>query len=489
MIELSQINFRYPHDDSGAGLTDIDLRVKPGEVVVLTGPSGCGKTTLTRVINGLIPHFHPGHLSGTARVAGRDTTHHAVAQTAEVVGSVFQNPRSQFFTIDVGSELAFAAENLGHPPQQIVDRVAAAAQSIGLAALLDRSIFELSGGQKQKVACGSAWVSRPQALVLDEPSSNLDASTIAELGNLIAEWKAADCAVVVAEHRLHYLRDLADRWVLMEDGRIVEELSAREFATLTTRTAHQRGLRTPSRPAHLAVDGSSSCETIVLEGFSRHFPAREMPALQIDHLTLPRHGVIAVAGENGAGKTTLTRALVGLDKKTSGTLHIDGHRRDAKARLATSFLVMQDVNHQLFTESVTEEVSLSAPGLDRCEVEEILAAFDLGALAERHPMSLSGGQKQRVALAAAVASGAEIVVLDEPTSGLDHRHMLDVAAQLTGLQRTGTLVIVVTHDDELIHACCTYLVRLDAGRVVEAGQLSVPDRNPDLEETPPPGRA
>lgn len=471
MITLEQVSFRYAQGESGAGLADITLRVRPGEVVVLTGESGCGKTTLTRVINALVPHFHPGTLSGTAIVAGCPVAEAQPAEAAEFVGSVFQNPRSQFFTIDVGSELAFAAENLGHPREQIVDRVEAAAQAIGLSELLDRSIFELSGGQKQKVACGSAWVSRPQVLVLDEPSSNLDAATIEELRALIGEWKAAGCAVVIAEHRLHYLQGLADRWVLMEAGHIVTEMDAAEMASLSEPDAAKLGLRTPRTPREPELVADSETHSVVLEGFRRDYPGSIRPGIDIKHLTLPRHGVVAITGENGAGKSTLIRALVGLDRKAAGELHIDGRRRDARARLASSFLVMQDVNHQLFTESVREEVSLSAPSMSDGQISEVLGWFNLAEVAERHPMSLSGGQKQRVAIAAAVASDAELIVLDEPTSGLDHRHMMEVAAQLRALKDSGRLVIVVTHDHELIDACCTHLVRLEGGQVVQTGRL------------------
>jgi energy-coupling factor transport system ATP-binding protein len=472
MIELKDLSFRYSQGESQAGLSDISLHVSPGEVVVLTGESGCGKTTLTRVINGLVPHFHPGTLTGTANVAGRAITQTTPAQAAAYVGSVFQNPRSQFFTIDVGSELAFAAENLGHPRQRIIDRVEAAAQSIGLSSLMGRSIFELSGGQKQKVACGSVWVSRPQVLVLDEPSSNLDATTIDELRTLIAEWKAAGCAVLIAEHRLHYLQGVADRWVLMEAGRIVEQFGTADLARLTATEASRRGLRSPHACSEPEVVADESGEQVILEGFRRAYPGATHPGIDVDQLSLPRHGVIAVTGKNGAGKSTLIRALVGLDRKASGVLHIDGQRRGSRARLASSFLVMQDVNHQLFTESVTEEVSLSGPPLSAEQVSEVLDWLDLADVADRHPLSLSGGQKQRVAIASAVASEAAVIVLDEPTSGLDHRHMTEVAARLRALKEAGHLVVVVTHDQELIQACCTHLVQLEDGRVVSNGRLA-----------------
>lgn len=481
MIEVRNVHFRYQHGEEGAGLSGVDLHAAAGEVIVVTGSSGCGKTTLTRLVNGLIPHFFEGDLSGEASVAGRVVADTPPAEAADVVGSVFQNPRSQFFTVDVGSELAFAAENLGQDRDEILARVTESARQLGLDAFMDRSIFQLSGGQKQKVACGSVWVSRPRVLVLDEPSSNLDAATIADLRGLIAGWKGAGCTVVVAEHRLHYLQGLADRWLLMEQGQITREFSAAEMAAMDAATAASFGLRSPHplpapQPAPAAASGP---EIVDLTGFVKTYPGAKAPALDIPSLTLPRHGTVAITGPNGAGKSTLTRALVGLDKKAPGILTIDGDRRGRKARLATSFLVMQDVNHQLFTESVTEEIRLSAPDADDAQIAAILAGLDLTAVAERHPMSLSGGQKQRVAIAAAVASDADVVIFDEPTSGLDLAHMAEVAARLEELVAAGRLVIVVTHDDELVEACADYVVRLDGGQVVSSGPLTRQRRDDD----------
>jgi energy-coupling factor transport system ATP-binding protein len=473
VIELVDVGFRYAQGGADAGVSGINLRVRSGEVVVLTGGSGCGKTTLTKLINGLIPHVHEGEVSGLLRVAGRPVADVPLADAADVVGSVFQNPRSQFFTVDVGSELAFAAENLGHDRERIVGRVTEAAGRLGLGALLDRSIFELSGGQKQKVACGSVWVSRPQVLVLDEPSSNLDGATIDELRSLILAWKDAGCAVVVAEHRLHYLQGVADRWLLMEAGRIVEEFAAADMAAMTAAEAGTRGLRTPQRPASTAFgDTAEPADQVALTGFQRTYPGAPAPALDIDRLVLPRHGVVAVTGPNGAGKSTLIRALVGLDRKAGGVLELDGRTLDRRARLACSYLVMQDVNHQLFAESVAEEITLSAPDADAGRVAAILAGLDLTDVADRHPMSLSGGQKQRTAIATAVASGARVVVFDEPTSGLDRRHMSEVAERISELVADGRLVVVVTHDEELIAACATHLVQLADGRVVASGPLA-----------------
>lgn len=474
MIDLRAVHFDYRNGEDGCGLSGIDLHASAGEVIVVTGPSGCGKSTLTRLVNGLIPHFFHGPLRGEVTVAGRVMAQTPPAEAADMIGSVFQNPRSQFFTVDVGSELAFAAENLGHERDLILQRVREAAQELGLDSLLDRSIFDLSGGQKQKLACGSVWVARPHVLVLDEPSANLDATTLDDLRDLILDWKRAGRTVLVAEHRLAYLQGVADRWLVMERGRITREFTAAAMAALDAPGAAALGLRSPHPLPALRLDDPAppQAEVVELTGFFTTYPGAAGPALDVPALTLPRHGIVAITGPNGAGKSTLSRALAGLDRRSRGLLTIDGSQRDRRARLATSFLVMQDVNHQLFTESVMEEVRLSAPEASPERLTHILRSLDLSAVAERHPMSLSGGQKQRVAIAAAVASDADVVIFDEPTSGLDRAHMSEVAARLAELVADGRLVVVVTHDDELVAACADHVVRLEAGKVTDSGPLS-----------------
>lgn len=464
MIDLANVSFRYENGEGDAGVSGIDLHVGAGEVVVLTGGSGCGKTTLTRIVNGLIPHFHSGALTGSVQVAGRDVSTDSLAESARIIGSVFQNPRSQFFTTSVRSELAFAAENLGLDVDEILQRLDYVATSVKLESLLDRSLFTLSGGQKQKVACGSVWVPEPDVLVLDEPSSNLDAETIEDLRLLVSQWKAQGRTVLVAEHRLYYLQGIADRWLVMDHGTISHEFSATEMSQLSAAAAAHKGLRSPRTPTVSTEPGTTvDSEIVELVGFTRTYRDAPRPAVNVDRLVLPRHGAVAITGNNGAGKTTLIRGLVGLDRDAQGILFIDGARWDARRRLAASYMVMQDVNHQLFAESVTDEVTMTDPSLTPGAVESILDGLDLLDVAERHPMSLSGGQKQRVAIAAAQASDTAIVVFDEPTSGLDLEHMREVAARIQDLVDAGRLVIVVTHDRELINSCCTHLVRLEDG--------------------------
>ncbi|MBQ8663111.1 MAG: ATP-binding cassette domain-containing protein, partial [Eubacterium sp.] len=187
----------------------------------------------------------------------------------------------------------------------------------------------------------------------------------------------------------------------------------------------------------------------------------------IPKLQLPQNSIIALIGHNGAGKSTFAKCLCGLENKFRGIVTLDGKRYNRKQRLKLAYMVMQDVNHQLFTESVEEELLLSIKQTDNEHINDILSRLDLAEYKRRHPMSLSGGQKQRVAIASAIVSEREIIVFDEPTSGLDFKHMKEVARELQLLRQMGKTVLVITHDYELIASCCTHVLHLEKG-VVEA---------------------
>lgn len=197
MIEFKQVSFSYGSGDQENCLYDINLTIGDGEVVLLCGESGCGKTTLTRLINGLIPHYYEGNLTGKILIDGNEVSGLPLYETAKLVGSVFQNPRSQFFNVDTTSELAFGAENMGLPATEIEQRLQQTVEDFQIESLMGRSIFQLSGGEKQKIACASVSVCAPPILVLDEPTSNLDAETIEEMRRLISIWKSKGKTIIV----------------------------------------------------------------------------------------------------------------------------------------------------------------------------------------------------------------------------------------------------------------------------------------------------
>lgn len=226
-IVLENVSYTYPGAERPV-LRGVFLEIPRGQCVVVTGASGCGKTTLTRLINGLVPHVYAGEVKGRVMVEGTEVAAWTPDELGVRVGSVFQNPRSQFVNLDVASEIAFGCENLGLPRGEIVARVSKAARALGIADLLDRGIEELSGGQKQAVAIASAFAMEPAVFVLDEPTASLDVPSMKRLAEVVAALKAAGKTVVVSEHRLWWLADVADRVVLMEDGAVAGDWTDRK---------------------------------------------------------------------------------------------------------------------------------------------------------------------------------------------------------------------------------------------------------------------
>ena len=463
MIEIKKVSFQHENAEKPS-LKNVSLTIAEGECVLLCGESGSGKTTVTRLINGLIPHFYEGKMEGCAMVNGLNVTEAELYDTARIVGSVFQNPRSQFFCVDPPSELAFGCENMGMPEDEILSRVDEAAKELNIEKLLGRSIFELSGGEKQKISCASVSALRPEVMVLDEPTSNLDVHAIEELKQTLLGWKAAGKTIVIAEHRLSWLRDLCDRVICMRDGAVAFDLSMQAFSQYSTEQLHQMGLRSLRGENIAPVQNSvPETETMQLQNFC--FSYDGTPVLNIPHLSLPMDGIIALVGPNGAGKSTFSRCLCGLEKKFKGQVKINGQLWKNRQLLKNCYMVMQDVNHQLFCETVADEVQLGMRSENSSDVERVLEMLDLSHLRERHPMSLSGGQKQRVAIASAILAGKEILIFDEPTSGLDFRHMEQTAALLSSLKGNQT-VLIVTHDPELIQRCCDHIVCIENGTVI-----------------------
>lgn len=234
MIEFRNVSFSYPDSPDG-GLHNIDLTIPDGQCVLLCGRSGCGKTTLTRLVNGLIPQFFAGELIGEILLGGENLAELPMYRIAEKVGSVFQNPRTQFFNVDTDSEIAFGMEN-GAVPQKQMERRVAEAAALHIENLLGRNIFALSGGEKQKIAFASVYAMGPEIYLLDEPSSNLDMTAIGELREHLRLIKSRGNTVIVAEHRLYYLMDVADRIICLEGGRITGDWTPEQFRQIPSDT-------------------------------------------------------------------------------------------------------------------------------------------------------------------------------------------------------------------------------------------------------------
>ncbi len=469
-VSLDRVSFRYLDESeiagqeqpSGAGsrVCGVSLDMAHGSCTVLCGRSGDGKSTVLRLIDGLAGTFFPGEREGAVLVGGTDVYDLSPRQRTEGMGVVMQDPRSQFFMGTVADEIAFSLENLGTDPEVTVAQVRQAARLCGVDRLLGEKLTELSSGQKQRVALAAAIACRPKVLILDEPTSNLDAEGSEALVGILARLKGEGTAVVVSEHRLHRLLPVADEFVCMRSGRVVARWDAGEFARLSLDDATRFGLRHPDMAVARESETRPSLPVWRLEGVTFVYPSTKRGIRKVD-AEFPLGSVTVVCGGNGAGKTTLAKVLAGAVREQRGRVTRDGAVLSPRERRRLSYFVMQDADYQLYAGSVADEVVLGRKVDEALKARawEALAAFDLADLADRHPASLSGGQKQRVTLAAAYCSDAELVVLDEPTSGLDGRGMQEVAQWCRKLAENGKAVVVITHDE--------MLARLAGNRVVD----------------------
>ena len=370
--------------------------------------------------NGLAPRFFPGERTGRVLLDGEEVGDLATWRIAERAGTLFQNPRTQFFNVDATGEAAFALESAGWPGEEIRARVGETFRELGLEDLAGRSVFRLSGGQRQKVAYASIWALRPSNLLLDEPTSNLDMPSIADIAAFVVHAKAAGRSILVAEHRLAWLTGIADAYVYLEEGRVSRVMEAREFAALSPQELVSMGLRTRDlddvAPANDAV-APPGRRGVALSARGLSVDYGRGPVVREADVDLRSGEVVALAGRNGAGKTTLCRALCGFERKAKGAVSLDGRRAARKRRVRASSMVFQDVD--------------------------------------------------------CLAADKRLLVFDEPTSGIDLDGMRRVARLLSRLAGQGRAILVVTHDLELIACACDRVLHMDGGRVV--GQASVRD--------------
>jgi len=478
MIECQDVSFSYPAStlpdserQAGGALKHISCTIEDGSFVLLCGTSGCGKTTMTRLFNGLIPHYHEGTYTGSVYLDGKDTRDLSLFDISLKVGSVFQNPRSQFFNVDTTSELAFGPENHGIAEDLVRDRVKRVAAQLKLEPLLDRSIFSLSGGEKQKIACGSAAAIDPDIYVLDEPSSNLDAYAIADFRQLLFTLKSQGKTIIISEHRLYYLSGLFDRVLYLKDGEIEGDYTAEEFCGLSAKQRDDMGLRPLDLAGLSEVVGTpqrmnEAVWTIKNVSFAyKHEPE----TLHITETSFPSGSATAIIGHNGAGKSTFARCLCGLEKHFKGTVQDQSKNYSRKERLKLCYMVMQDVNHQLFTESVLDEILLSMRTEDKQRAREILQEMDLLPYEDCHPMGLSGGQKQRIAIVRALCMNPEVMLFDEPTSALDPEMVGEVLNVMRDLAKEHMTMVVVTHEMGFAREVSDRVIFMAEGKIVEEG--------------------
>ncbi|MDR0623375.1 MAG: ABC transporter ATP-binding protein [Treponema sp.] len=477
MIELRGVCFSYktPSSESGGGavgdsiLKDISLRIETGECVILTGRSGNGKTTLTRVINGLAPAYYGGSLTGSVLIDGKPVNALSSWERARILGNVFQDPQSQFFSGELAGEIAFACENLGFPLAEIRRRTDGVIRDMRLDDLRRVPLDRLSSGTMQKASIASVRSVSPEIYVFDEPSANLDEAASFHLAEILRALKNQGHTLVIAEHRLSYLMEIAGRIVYLERGRLTAEYRPAELMGLSAEQRRAMGIRSPERipmprlpsPNEEAKTGNGKA-AIEARDISCRVKAKNI--LSGISLSAFPGMITAVTGRNGAGKTTLGKILCGLIRERGGRVLIRGKSARPGKRASAVWHSANNTDTQFITHSVSEELLLLSPrngeGLERAR--EVLKRLGLYEYRDAHPATLSGGQKQRLSLACGIFSGRDICIFDEPTSGLDGEGLLRASRLFRETAAMGKTILIITHDTELVRECCTHCFNLDS---------------------------
>ena len=467
MISFKSVNLQYENtiNSHEFALKNINLQIKKGECVLICGTSGCGKTSIARIINGLIPNYFNIDLTGDIYIQNQNIYNLDMITRAHFTGSVFQNPKTQFFNQDVISEIAFTSQNLGISPKIIEQQVQKQILDFNLKELKNKLLHQMSGGQKQLIACASASANNQNLLVLDEPSSNLDDQSIEKLKKIIAMWKSQGRTIMIFEHRLYFLKELIDQVFIVDQGSIIKQYSQSEFVKLSDDNLNSMGLRAlnpiQTKPK---INKSTIASSIQISNLEVKY--NKKTALSIANLSMQYHGICAIVGHNGAGKSTFINALAGLVKSKKSQITINQKRYSPKALQNASYIVSQDVTHQLFCESVYEEVTCGK-NISVDKVEKILKELKLNHKKDVHPMALSGGQKQRLAIAVALAINKDIIFFDEPTSGLDYENMLKTSKLINELSLQKKTIFVITHDIEFIINACNHIIHFDDGKYID----------------------
>ena len=427
VVEGKNISFEYR--DSLEGIQNVNFVLQPGEVILVTGNSGSGKSTFLKCLNGLIPRVVEGKLEGEILLNHQNTKDMSMAEISRHISSVFQNPRSQFFTTNTTSELVFSMENYGLDKAVMEERIQKVCALLQIQYLLNRDIFQLSGGERQMVAIASAMMMGQQIILLDEPSANLDYHNTYVFRGLVEKLKQEGYTVLIADHRFYYLSGLINRVFLFDDGKmqIFDSEQAFKESSYDTRSFDLFAMNIPFQTACEKKEKVLSLVDISYKDI--------LQDITLDFFT---NEVTAIIGTNGVGKTTLARILCKSISCTHGKIIGE-----------IPFYIMQDADYQLFGTSVQAELEIADHKIKKKDIQDVMDYFQLTKYADTHPFSLSGGQKQRIQVALGILSNRKVIIFDEPTSGLDLLSMRRVAREIQELKKKAC-VIVISHDYEFI---------------------------------------
>ncbi|MFH0860742.1 MAG: energy-coupling factor transporter ATPase [Candidatus Altiarchaeota archaeon] len=491
IINFDGVSHTYP-DGAKPAIEDLTFDVRRGELLLLVGSSGCGKTTVCRCMNGLVPHFTGGIFSGRVTVDGMDTLEHPTSMISRKAGVLFQDPESQFIMNSVENEVVFGMENLKFRKEAMRENLESVTESLGIGHLRRRAVNTLSGGEKQKVILASLLSMRPKVLVLDEPTSQLDPKSAADLLSYIMRIREEyNLTIVLAEHRLERVIEHADRILDLDRKAIgtlnemIPELKYRPPATElisrltrgTKTSVSLEGARSLLGKMRLKFDpvarGSTKKGSSVIEVDGLSYSYNGVEALSDVNLRVSEGEFVAVMGYNGSGKTTLAKNLMGLLKPLKGSVIVCGKdtlKYDIDVIARHIGFVTQNPNDYLFSDTVLEELKFTLRNFNLdYDPEEILERVGISHLSGHYPRDLSGGERQRVALASVLVAKPDVILLDEPTRGVDHASKMGLMELLKNLRDEGHTVIVLTHDVETIAGYADRVIILEGGSVAADG--------------------
>lgn len=488
-LVVENLSFRY-RDREGTAIRNISFEAYPGEILLIAGASGCGKTTLIRCINGLIPRSYKGEINGRIAVFGEETATWKLSQISQKIGTVLQDPERQILGTKVVNEVAFGLENLGLPRQEILQRVQEALEFLKIPHLGNRETFNLSGGEKQKVALAGVLAMRPSILLLDEPLASLDPASAQDTLDTVRYLANQGMTVLMVEHRVEdVLRIQPDRVMFMSEGeirylgnlsglsKVVNYKEVKLPADEIVERAKMDAAPAPMKLLPTATGNGSMKEPLVrFEDVAFGYEAGHT-VLQGINLEIRPGDIIAVLGPNGAGKTTFVKHAIGLLKPKSGRVLVGGQdtRHLSVAQVAhTLGYVFQSPSHMLFAPTVREELSFGPQNLKHSkeqieqEVKEALQIVNLADKEQDPPLALSFGQQKRVSIAAILAMHSRILVMDEPTAGQDYQNymnFMDSILQLPGFEA----ILFITHDVDLAVIYANRVLIVNDGRLIADG--------------------
>ena len=446
VVEISINRFSYADKII---LENVNFTVEKGEAVVIAGLSGSGKTTLIRLLNGLIPQVYEGKLTGEIKILGKSTVEYKAGELAKYIGNVFQNPDDQFFSNEVENEIALVGENTGLERSILLERVNSAMEQLDIVSLKGRKLRELSGGQKQKVAIASTLVYDSDIIILDEPTANLDFTSIEDMRRVLKKLKEQGKTIIIAEHRLFYLKYIIDRLILLKAGHL-ENIFLPEDLNESIRKENMLRCFDYSE---LTSEAAEAGEEVLVRVNDLSVKNKSYKLNDLAEFSLKRGECMAVIGENGIGKTTLAKELMGLLPIKRGEV---SYAISDRERLRYTAASLQNCRNMFFYETVEKELIPREKEADReylDKVKKYLIHLELWDKRTMNPHDLSGGEKQRLALLISMLKKSKLVILDEPTAGLDYKRM-SLVSSIIEEKAKEVPVILITHDLELLFKVC-----------------------------------